>query len=627
MPFSVGSFYKTKVSTSGVRRELQRHAVYIPDAQLSDAEDLGEEDDAEMPDVAVEDTIPNLDSFGILDTELEDRDRLSDESDEEDDEMYEPTVGSANAKKGAEQKSAGIGRKCNRRWRKKEPAQVNSSFFGPSFPPPPEEEQTPLQYFLQFFDRQLISHIVGQTNLYSVQVNGSCIVTAQNEMEQFLGILILMGIIKYPQYRMYWSPGTRIPAVADVMPLARFEKIKRFFHLNNNAEMPKHGQENFDKLYKVRPMIESILLKCRALSPEESHSVDEQMIPTKARSSLRQYLPKKPHKWGMKVWARCGVSGMLYDFEIYTGKQAENKAFGKVGAVVTRLVEHLPRHVGHKVYFDNLFTNLNLVQHLKSEGIWSLGTVRSNRLEGAERLLKSKKDLEGEGRGSSDSCVDANSNTMVLRWLDNGLVQMVSSFIGNEEGGTVKRWSAKDKAKIDVPCPLIVIRYNKHMGGVDLCDMLMSLYRIKLGTRKWYMHIVYYCIGVAIVNAWLLYRRHCQQKGVEEKDMWSLLKFPTMIANALLASGKETPNRKRGRPSSSPGSSTLPQRKMHHSAAVPIPYDDVRLDKMDHFPLFTQSQQRCRLCSTGYTHVKCCKCKVALCLIKNRNCFLDFHTN
>eukprot|EP00112_Aurelia_sp_Birch-Aquarium-sp1_P011640 Seg2446.1 transcript_id=Seg2446.1/GoldUCD/mRNA.D3Y31 product="hypothetical protein" pseudo=true protein_id=Seg2446.1/GoldUCD/D3Y31 len=165
------------------------------------------------------------------------------------------------------------------------------------------------------------------------------------------------------------------------------------------------------------------------------------------------------------------------------------------------------------------------------------------------------------------------------------------------------------------------------MGGVDLCDMLMSLYRIKLGTRKWYMHIVYYCIGVAIVSAWLLYRRHCQQKGVEEKDMWSLLKFPTMIANALLASGKKTPIRKRGRPSSSPGSSTLPQRKMHHSAAVPIPYDDVRLDKMDHFPLFTQSQQRCRLCSTGYTHVKCCKCKVALCLIKNRNCFLDFHTN
>ena len=155
----------------------------------------------------------------------------------------------------------------------------------------------------------------------------------------------------------------------------------------------------------------------------------------------------------------------------------------------------------------------------------------------------------------------------------------------------------------------------------------MSLYRIKLGTRKWYMHIVYYCIGVAIVNAWLLYRRHCQQKGVQEKGVLSLLKFQTMIANALLASDKGTPSRKRGRPSSSPASSSLSKIKKHHSAAVPIPDDDVRLDKVDHFPLFTESQQRCRLCSKGYTHIKCCKCKVALCLVKNRNCFLDFHMN
>ena len=72
---------------------------------------------------------------------------------------------------------------------------------------------------------------------------------------------------------------------------------------------------------------------------------------------------------------------MLYDFEIYTGKQPDNKEFGKVGSVVLRLVEHLPKHVGHKVYFDNLFTSLNLVQQLKSEGIWSLGTVRSNCLK------------------------------------------------------------------------------------------------------------------------------------------------------------------------------------------------------------------------------------------------------
>ena len=108
--------------------------------------------------------------------------------------------------------------------------------------------QTPLGYFHQFFDKQLISHIVGQTNLYSVQETMSCVATFQNKMEQFIGILVLMGIIKYPQYRMYRSPGTRIPAIADKMPLARFEKLKCFFHVNDNLAISKHGDAMFDKL-------------------------------------------------------------------------------------------------------------------------------------------------------------------------------------------------------------------------------------------------------------------------------------------------------------------------------------------------------------------------------------------
>ncbi|CAB4027971.1 Hypothetical predicted protein [Paramuricea clavata] len=116
---------------------------------------------------------------------------------------------------------------------------------------------------------------------------------------------------------------------------------------------------------------------------------------------------------------------------------------------------------------------------------------------GADKLSKSKKVLEAAGQGSIDYRVDANSNIALVRWLDNGLVKLVSSFVGIGNGNPVKRWSANKK--IDVLCHQIVHEYNKHMEGVDLCDMLMALYCIKLRTRKWYMHIVYYCIGVAIV--------------------------------------------------------------------------------------------------------------------------------
>lgn len=181
-----------------------------------------------------------------------------------------------------------------------------------------------------------------------------------------------------------------------------------------------------------------------------------------------------------------------------------------------------------------------------------MGTIRSNRLAGADKLLKSKKALEAEGRGSTDCCVDKNSNVVLVRWLDNGVVQLVSSFVGISPGDPVKQWSGKDKEKINVPCPEIVHEYNKHMGGVYLCDMLLALYRIKLGTRKWYMHIVYYCIGVSIVNGWLLYQQHCEKKKTVKKNVLPLLKFQSQIANSFLQTGKvgkQAPQNKSGRPS------------------------------------------------------------------------------
>jgi hypothetical protein len=102
---------------------------------------------------------------------------------------------------------------------------------------------------------------------------------------------------------------------------------------------------------------------------------------------VHQYLPKKPHKWGIKVRARCGNSGIVYDFKVYTGEKEEDKGFGEVGAIVNRLVQHLPEESGPQSVLNNLFTSINLVKHLKAEGIWALGTIRSNRLAGADNLL------------------------------------------------------------------------------------------------------------------------------------------------------------------------------------------------------------------------------------------------
>ncbi len=55
----------------------------------------------------------------------------------------------------------------------------------------------------------MTQQLVEQTNLYSVQKTGRNIGTSKNEMEQFIGIQMKMGIVKMPRYQSYWAAETR----------------------------------------------------------------------------------------------------------------------------------------------------------------------------------------------------------------------------------------------------------------------------------------------------------------------------------------------------------------------------------------------------------------------------------
>ena len=84
----------------------------------------------------------------------------------------------------------------------------------------------------------------------------------------------------------------------------------------------------------------------------EYNSVDELIIPFKGRSSLKQYVRNKPHKWGIKVFARAGSSGIVYDFEEYVGKGTVKNVspLGISGDIVLRLVDGLPKGQNYSVY-------------------------------------------------------------------------------------------------------------------------------------------------------------------------------------------------------------------------------------------------------------------------------------
>ena len=72
-------------------------------------------------------------------------------------------------------------------------------------------------------------------------------------------------------------------------------------------------------------------------NPHCKASIDEAMVAFKGRSSMKQYVPKKPVKRGFKVWVRAGaVSGYVNEFNIYTGKVPGECGFGDVVKRLTR---------------------------------------------------------------------------------------------------------------------------------------------------------------------------------------------------------------------------------------------------------------------------------------------------
>jgi len=70
------------------------------------------------------------------------------------------------------------------------------------------------------------------------------------------------------------------------------------------------------------------------------------------------------------------------------------------------------------------------------------------------------------------------------------------------------------------------VRVNEHMGGVDLFDTLISVY--KVDHKNQMVGLIYYCVlNVAVVKYWILSKRHFKHYGIplqEQLNFWILLK-------------------------------------------------------------------------------------------------------
>ena len=140
---------------------------------------------------------------------------------------------------------------------------------------------------------------------------------------------------------------------------------------------------------------------------------------------------------------------------------------------------------------NNFFTTLPLLDKLADMGMYGVGTIRENRLQGASQK---------ETRGILDYTSDGNN--LLVAWRDNKAVIVATNYLSLNLVSPAKRFSKAEKKHVDVPMPNPFKKYNENIGGVDLFDQFVSTYPVRIHSKKWWWPFLAWSIKSTAVNAW-----------------------------------------------------------------------------------------------------------------------------
>ena len=191
---------------------------------------------------------------------------------------------------------------------------------------------------------------------------------------------------------------------------------------------------------------------------------------------------------------------------------------GSTSNVVGRLSQTVKIFVNHIIYFDNFYTSLPLLVYLRARGIFSVGTVRANRIPNSKFPNEKNTEFKKQNRGFSIEYVGSayGVDIATVLWKDTKNVKLCSTYVGTmpflktdlvRQPAKISRYNHKEKSYVEVDCPQIIREYNAHMGGVDLMDSYMGRNGLRIKSKNMATRTLNHLLDMAITNAFVLYRR------------------------------------------------------------------------------------------------------------------------
>ena len=365
---------------------------------------------------------------------------------------------------------------------------------------PKSEISNEISAFEKFINAAMVEEIVRCTNIFirrkqeNYARERDARETNKEEFLAFLGLLILSGVKKQGHtnfHELFSADGTGIEIFRACMSANRFLFLLSVVRFDDVGT--RENRRITDKMAAIRHIFDAFVANCKgSYCVGEFMTIDEMLIPFRGRCSFIQYMPNKPAKYGLKIFALCDSKTFyLSNLELYCGKQPDGPYVceNSPQAVVSRLTND---YVGknRNLTTDNWYTSYPLAEDLLNKKTTLVGTLRKNKKEIPAELLPNK------SRPIPSSIFAFRKDMTLVSYCQkkNKAVILLSTMHADD---IVDRSSNK---------PDIVLFYNSTKGGIDTVDEMCGNYSVQKRTRRWPLVLFFQMINIEGINSNIIYK-------------------------------------------------------------------------------------------------------------------------
>lgn len=400
--------------------------------------------------------------------------------------------------------------------------------------------KTPLESWSCIMDDEIMGIIVQQTNQYIESIKSRFKRDRDAkpidiiELKAFIGLLYLAGVHRGNRQSLedlWGSDGDGIEKFRLVMNVKRFKFIMRCMRFDDRTT--RNERRKTDKIAAIRDIFTMLVKNSqKSYSLGQNVTIDEKLEGFRGRCSFVQYIPNKPNKYGVKIYALVDSQVYyLYNLEIYAGLQPEGpfRLSNSPSDVVLRLCQPIYQ-TGRNVTADNWFTSIPLIDELRSKNLSYVGTLKKNKVEIPPEFLPNKT------RAVNSSLFAFKKGcTLVSYAPKKGKCVILASSLHKDNSIDL---DTGDKKK-----PCIITFYNGTKGGVDTADKLCASFNVSRNIRRWPMVVFFAMLNISGINAQVIYFGNDQnviRRKTFLKALSHALVLPHMARRSLETSGIHT---------------------------------------------------------------------------------------